>query len=220
MAASVQFGEALVLGLASGPACIAACGPVIVPSLLTERAGLQANAQFLLVFLGARLVGYLLFAIGAWELGALASMLPGSRMHMSGVIYVMLACSLIWYAYSARRMCSPSCSGSRLVNIGETKSRGAGGASVLGLLTGFSLCPPFVVAGIRAAQLSSVAQAVLFFSIFFVGTSVWFVPLAGLSCVTRNEAVVTVARIAMVLIAIYYGSMGIVMMLGGKGNGH
>src|SRR5208283_4154665 len=52
MAASVHFGEALALGLASGPACIAACGPVLVPALLTERAGLRPNAGTLSVFLG------------------------------------------------------------------------------------------------------------------------------------------------------------------------
>ena len=79
MGASAVFGEALVLGLASGPACLAACGPVLVPSLLTERAGLRPHARYLSVFLAARLVGYLLFAVVAWEIGALVSFAPGPR---------------------------------------------------------------------------------------------------------------------------------------------
>ena len=220
MAASAVFVEALTLGLASGPACVAACGPVIVPSLLTERAGLRPNAHFLLAFLGARFLGYVLFAVAAWELGVLASLLPGSRMSLTGGVYVLLACALSWYAFSPKRNCAHPCAGSKLVNIGETKMRGVAGAAVLGLLTGLSLCPPFVAAGIRAAGLGSIAGALLFFAAFFVGTSVWFVPFAGLSCVKRNEYVITVARMATVLIAFYYGSLGIVMLLGRKGYGH
>src|SRR5208337_2890541 len=99
MAVFASYGEALALGLASGPACIAACGPVLVPSLLAERAGFRSHARYLSIFLGARLLGYMLFAVVAWELGALASMLPAPRLIMMGVVYVLLACVLLWYAY-------------------------------------------------------------------------------------------------------------------------
>jgi sulfite exporter TauE/SafE len=216
MAASVVFGEALALGLASGPACIAACGPVLVPSLLTERAGLRPNARFLSAFLGARLLGYLLFAAVASEIGALALKLPAPRVPLMGGVDVLLACMLVWYAYSARHICGQACSGSKLVNISTSRDRRAGRAAALGLLTGLSLCPPFVVAGIRAAQLGSVVQALLFFIFFFVGTSVWFVPFVGLGCVARNQAVITVARMTMVLVALYYLSLGIAMLIGRK----
>jgi hypothetical protein len=93
------------------------------------------------------------------------------------------------------------------------------GAAVLGFLTGFSLCPPFVAAGVRAAELGSVTQALLFFIFFFVGTSVWFVPFIGISCVARNQAVITVARMAMALIALYYLFLGIAMLMGRKAYG-
>jgi hypothetical protein len=83
-----------------------------------------------------------------------------------------------------------------------------------------NLCPPFVVAGIRAAQLGSLAEALLFFTAFFLGTSLWFIPFVSLCCIARNQAVMTVARMAMVLIAIYYLSMGIAMLLGKKTYGY
>jgi hypothetical protein len=219
MAASVLFGEALALGLASGPACVAACGPVLVPALLTESAGLRPNARTLAVFLGARLLGYLLFAVAAWEVGTLASLLPAHRLLLSGAVNVILAGVLFWYAYSAKHICGHACSKSKLVTIGATESHRARGAAVLGLLTGLSLCPPFVAAGFRAAQLGSVLQALLFFTFFFVGTSVWFVPYVGLGCVVRNQAVVTVARMTMALIALYYLLIGIAMLWGRKAYG-
>jgi hypothetical protein len=213
-------GEALALGLASGPACIAACGPVLVPSLLTERAGFRTHARYLSVFLASRLVGYMIFAVVAWELGALVSLPPAQRLLLMGVVYLLLACVLLWYAVSARRSCAQPCADSKLVQIAESRNRGVAGAATLGLLTGLNLCPPFLVAGIRAAQLGSMAAALLFFAVFFLGTSIWFVPFVGLGCIVRNQAVITVARMAMALIALYYLSMGIAMLLGKKTYGY
>lgn len=220
MAVFASCGEALALGLASGPACIAACGPIVVPSLLTERAGLRPHLRYLSVFLATRLLGYMFFAVVAWELGALASMLPAPRLLMMGVVYVLLAGVLLWYAYAARRSCVQPCADSKLVQIGENRNRGIAGAASLGFLTGLNLCPPFVAAGIRAAQLGSMAAAMLFFAVFFLGTSVWFVPFISLGGITRNQAVLTVARMAMALIALYYLSMGIAMLLGKKTYGY
>lgn len=240
MVAQVLFGEALALGLASGPTCVAACGPVLIPSLLTERAGLGAYFRTVTIFLGGRLLGYMLFAILAWEFGVLVSLLRAPRLPMFGAVYVLLAAVLIWYAYSAGRECAGACAGSKLVNINEKASgergasevasaempsgapvsRGFGGPAALGFLTGLNLCPPFVVAGVRAAGSGSAAQALLFFTFFFAGTSIWFVPFAGLGCFKRNQAVITVARMAMGIIAVYYLLMGIVMLLGRSGYGY
>jgi hypothetical protein len=165
-------------------------------------------------------MGYMIFAAVAWELGALVSLPPASRLLMMGVVYLLLACVLIWYAYSARRSCAQPCADSKLVQIGDQKNCSLAGAAALGLLTGLNLCPPFLVAGIRAAQLGSMATALLFFAVFFLGTSIWFVPFVGLGCIVRNQAVITVARMAMALIALYYLSMGIAMLLGKKTYGY
>jgi sulfite exporter TauE/SafE len=220
MAGFAMLGEALTLGLASGPACIASCGPVLVPSLLAENKGLKSNARSLSVFLAARLLGYLLFAALAWELGALVSPPPSARLLLMGAVNVSLALVLLWYAYSAKPQCGAACSASKLVKIGAMKKSQMVGPAALGLLTGLSLCPPFVAAGLRAAQLGSVALALLFFFIFFVGTSVWFLPLISMGCIARNEAVITVTRMAMVLIALYYLFVGIIMMIGKNAYGH
>jgi hypothetical protein len=181
---------------------------------------LRQNARYLSIFLGARFLGYLLFAALAWQLGALVSLSPGMTPFVFGAVHVLLAFVLLWCAYSARPACAQSCSGSELVTIGETRRHGVSGAAMLGFLTGVSLCPPFAAAGVRAAELGSLAAALLFFAVFFVGTSVWFVPFVSLGCVRRNEAVITVARMAMVLIALYYGYLGSMMLIGRKVYGY
>ena len=216
MVGAFRLGEALLLGLASGPACIASCGPVIVPSLLAEKTGFRISTRYLGVFLSTRLTGYLLFALIAWQLGTMASLPETPRSIVFGAVHLSLAVVLLWYAHAVGRQCSHGCAGSELVTIGLPGKRGVPGAGMLGFLTGISLCPPFVAAGVRAAELSSAAAAVLFFAAFFLGTSIWFVPFIGFSCIRRNEAVITVARMAMVLIALYYGYLGLSMLAGRK----
>jgi hypothetical protein len=214
------YGDALALGLASGPACLAACGPVLVPSLLAGQAGILLNLRTVAVFLGTRLVGYLLFALVAWQVGALASLLIKPHPHVIGLVYLLMAGVLVGYAYAVRGNCARSCSQAKLVTIGGTVDesgsvkKGTAGVAMLGFLTGLNFCPPFVVAGIRAAELGSLPGALLFFSVFFAGTSIWFVPFAGLGCVVRNEALVTVARMTMGLVALYYLALGLYMLLG------
>lgn len=220
MTTGFAISEALILGLASGPACLASCAPVLVPSLLAERTGVHLNIRYLSMFLATRLVGYLLFAVVAWELGALVSIQPPARPFVFALIHMLLACVLLKYAYSVGRACAHSCVGSELVTIGGTRRHRIPGAAVLGFLTGVSLCPPFVAAGVRAAEATSVAAALLFFAVFFLGTSVWFVPFAGFGWVRRNEALTTVARMAMVLIAFYYFYAGLTTLIGRRGYGY
>lgn len=218
-----MVGEALMLGLASGPACVASCGPVLVPSLLAENKGWRLNGRYLGTFLSTRLAGYLLFATAAWAVGAALAPRSATRTVVTGVIYLLLSVVLVWYAKVAgKKSCAGACAAAsaqpRLVTIGSG-TRGIPGAAIFGFLTGFSLCPPFVAAGLRAAELGSLTLALIFFALFFVGTSVWFVPFVGLGCVERNEGVITVARMAMVLIALYYGYVGVVTLVGGRIHG-
>jgi hypothetical protein len=188
--------------------------------MLAEQPGMGLSARYLSTFLGARFLGYLLFAVAAWELGVLVALPPALRLLTVGIVHVLLAGVLLWYAYAIGRRRARSSPGSQLVTIGAAGRRAMSGPAALGFLTGFSLCPPFVIAGVRAAQLHSVAAALLFFAVFFIGTSVWFVPFVSLGRVRRNEAVTTVARMAMVIIAVYYLFLGSAMLMGRNVYGH
>jgi sulfite exporter TauE/SafE len=180
---------------------------------------MRLNALYLGSFLGTRLIGYMLFALVAAQLGRLAAL--STHAPLFGVVYLLLALVLLVYAHSAGSSCAPAaCAGNKLVTIGVTPRHGVPGAALLGLLTGINLCPPFIIAGVRAAQLGSVAGALLFFLAFFVGTSMWFLPFIGIGYIRRNEAIFTVARMAMVLIALYYGLVGAAMLFGRRVYGY
>jgi len=208
------MGEAMVLGLASGPSCIASCGPVLIPSLLSESSGVRVHFRYLSFFLASRLLGYLVFAAAAWELRSLVTLPAHNRAWILAVVYISLAFSLLWYAGSAKPACADSCLHSKLVTIGPVRRSPVPAASLLGFLTGVSLCPPFIAAGVRAASAAHLLGALLFFAMFFVGTSIWFVPFVGFSAIRRNEAVNTVARMTMVLVALFYGFSGLMNLIG------
>ncbi len=203
-------GEALALGLATGPICLASCGPVVVPWMLLQPGNLSARSRQLSVFLAARLAGYLLFGVAAWGAGSALQHAVNGNSWVFGCVQLLLAAALVSYAFGwwpQRRCASAATDG--LVQIGSSAHSSRSSAVTLGFLTGINLCPPFLVAGARAAQLGSLTAALLFFALFFAGTAVWFAPMLALGFVEHNPAIATVARIAAVLLACYYGFLGI-----------
>jgi hypothetical protein len=212
--AFAPFGEALLLGLTTGPVCLASCGPAVVPWMLAQRASAGSQSRRLLLFLMARLGGYLLFAAGVWLLGAAVLRALAGGAWTMGVIQILLAASLVVFAVGRpRRGCGHACSGAELVRIGEPVGRERAGALTLGFLTGINFCPPFLVAGVRAVQLATLPATLIFFVSFFVGTAVWFTPYFFLGLVKRTEACVLVARITAVLLACWYGFSGLSILI-------
>jgi len=211
---SASAAEALVLGLTTGPVCLASCGPVVVPWILVQPQGVRVHGRQLLLFLAARLAGYLVFAAVAWYAGSLIPRSWSGRSWFFGCIELVLAAALVVYAVGWPHWgCVPARRSSALVQIGEAPRPRPSGALALGFLTGINLCPPFLVAGVRAAQLAHLSAALLFFAFFFVGTAIWFLPFLSLGFLKRTPAIVTVARIAAVLLACWYGFSGVSILI-------
>ena len=206
---SASAGEALVLGLATGPVCLASCGPAVLPWMLVQPQGMLSRSRQLSVFLAARLGGYLIFASIAWFAGASIPRSWAGRSWIFGSIEIVLAAALVVYAAGwphPRRVSADR--STQLVQIGAATHSRPTGAIALGFLTGINLCPPFLVAGVRAAQLVNLPAALLFFVFFFAGTAVWFLPFVSLGFIQRTPSIVTVARMVAVLLAFWYGFSG------------
>jgi sulfite exporter TauE/SafE len=186
--------------------------------MLVQPRGVRTHVRQLSAFLAARLSGYLLFAATVWLAGSVIQRSWAGRTWIFGGVQVLLAVGLLVYAAGwphARCWAAESSTdgSSGLVQIGELprshRSRSPrSGALPLGFLTGISVCPPFLVAGVRAAQLGSLADALLFFAVFFLGTAIWFVPFVSLGVVRRTPSFLTVARMVAVLLACWYAFSG------------
>ncbi len=211
---SGSAGEALVLGLATGPVCLATCGPVVVPWMMVQPRGVRLHSRQLLLFLAARLAGYMVFAAAVWLVGSSIPRAWTGRTWEVGGIQLLLAAGLVVYAVGwPHRRCGATKATSELVRIGETPRPMRSGALALGFLTGINLCPPFLVAGLRAAQLEHLWAALFFFVCFFAGTAVWFLPFLSMGLVQRTPAVVTVARMVAVMLACWYGFSGVSILI-------
>ena len=199
MDGGLALSEAAILGLSSGPACLISCGPVLLPWLAAERRRFSETSIALAEFLAGRLAGYLVFAAAVWWAGALVPLPPKQRGVLFGAAHVAVAGALVWYILRNRRGCP---------------RRGAATPLGLGFLTGLNLCAPFVAAAVRAAQTPTLVGAVAFFTAYFVGTTIWFLPAIGVASLKRFEALPIIARYTLSLFAAYYAYIGIVSLAG------
>ncbi len=204
--------QGFLLGLANGATCLAYCAPVLIPLMLGEGQKTRHNWGMLGKFLGGRLGGYLLFGLIAWLFSQMILGASAYRNLILGAAYVVLAVLLAAYGFStAPAACAGSLKGARkflrqwpaLLPLG------------LGFLTGLNLCPPFLLAFTNAANAGSLGASLVFFLTFFVGTSLYFLPMAFVGLMSRVNALRTVGKLAAVLMALYYAYSGIIYLAGG-----
>lgn len=205
--------DGFLLGLATGVTCLAYCSPVLVPFLLGEGRDTTRTAIALLQFMAGRLLGYLAFAAAAWALGQYWQQSGAGREAAMGFIYVLLAFALILFGWQRER--KTPCAG----KIIDEKRRANGGALLwpllFGLFSGLNLCPPFLLAFAAATEVPSLTHSLLYFFSFFLGTSVYFLPLPLLGVCRKLAVLKTIGRLAALLVALVYLYRGVLMIAGG-----
>jgi sulfite exporter TauE/SafE len=202
----MDFVKGLMLGLSSGAVCAAYCGPILVPYLLSRGQNTLSNLLTILYFMGGRLAGYLMFAVLAWAAGLAAAASIRNEKAVFGVIYVVLAGVMIFYGF---KRTGGDCAVKRAGFLCSTTF-----PAVLGFLTGLNLCPPFLLAFTEAARTAVLWRSILFFAAFFVGTSVYILPLAMLGLGRRVEALRYIGRLAAGVMGVFYLYLGILSLKG------
>jgi sulfite exporter TauE/SafE len=205
--------QGFLLGLANGGACLTACTPVLLPYMVSEGGSLRQNALPIVYFLGGRLGGYLVFAVFAWEMGQQIREEPHSGL-IFGFIYAVLACALMIYGFrSSSNGCAARGIGGRFACLASRWPQAM--PALLGLLTGLSLCPPFIAALAGATGQSSLFSSLLFFASFFTATSLHIIPFPFAGLLGRSQAVRITARLAAGIVGCYYLYSGLVLIHGG-----
>lgn len=195
--------EALLLGLSTGTYCAMFCAPVLLPFLFSEEIdSRKKNIRYVILFLAGRLAGYVVIGgflggIGAYALGYID---PAVERKVSGTAFLCIGIIMliagIRFQNTGGRMCAAA---SRMFKPGVA-------ALVLGLLTGLNLCPPFFAAASRVFMSEGgISGGVTYFIFFFIGTSVYFLPLFGIHLIKKNMNYVRmVSRFAMILLGVYF----------------
>ena len=196
--------QGFLLGLSTGVFCLGYCAPVFVPYVLAEaRPRLGVNLGLVGQFLLGRLAAYALFGLAAGYLGVwVGGSLPRWVIALS---LVMLSLLLILYALAQNLPRPGVC---RLV-----RGHSARMSPVLGFLTGINPCPPFLLATARVFEGADPLGGVLLFVAFFVGTSLYMLPLAFLGLLSRYEQIREVARLTAIIVGVVFLLMGIGYLL-------
>jgi sulfite exporter TauE/SafE len=202
--------EAFVLGLSSGTYCATACAPVALP-FLSSRPGAEKpfkkNALLVALFLGGRLAGYIAVgaALGLIGAYALSYVDPAFSRTLSRIAFAAAGALMIAAGLAESLLKARVCTLLRKV------WRPGMGAFTFGLLTGASVCPPFftaaarVFAGSASGGLAAALGGAGYFLFFFLGTSVWILPLLALPALLGKSQVPRfIARSAMVMIGVYF----------------
>ncbi|HEX2944967.1 MAG TPA: sulfite exporter TauE/SafE family protein [Clostridia bacterium] len=203
----------LILGLSSGIACLSYCVPVILPFYLARGNRVGKNFSDLLLFMSGRLAGYLLFGIAAFFTGRFLLENNPYRGYLLGGTYIIFSIFLILEFFRKR-----TCTARKLEAVrGKLKVRGLLFPLLLGFLTGINLCPTFMLAFTEASSMNNLLECLWFFFLFFVGTTVYFVPIPLLGLLRNREGVRIVGRFLLVLVGIWFIYKGIMLILASGG---
>ncbi len=176
------FFQGFLTGLSVGVYCIGICLPVFVPLLLSQRRRLKSAFWVVLEFSLGRLLGYIFFGALIGWLG-LAINSPTIHLIIS-LGTIVLAVLMMAYALGFWVWGSKVCA---------TRFNRIKIPFLLGFLTGINVCPPFLASLGYIFNLKSIGNGVIYFLMFFLGTSVYIVPIGFLYSLTSSK---TFRRIA------------------------
>lgn len=182
------------MGLSTGTICLLTCTPIYLPYLISEDRSLKKSFLKVMEISGGRFFAYLLFgALAGW----LGSFVPQQqRTLFTGISYILLSIFLIINAirtHKAEKQCKV-----------PAWMKFTHSAFMLGIFTGVNFCPSFLIALTKSVDLGGALGGTLLFTGFFVGTTLFLIPLAFGGLLTVIGPVKKAARYASILIAIWF----------------
>jgi sulfite exporter TauE/SafE len=206
------FIKASILGLSTGLFCTSTCLPLLLPVLLSRSKSTMRKGNIaLLQFFVGRFVSYLLVGLISGILGLYLTESDIYQEIIIPIIYLIIGVLMIIYGVSGLLVHVKTCT-----KI-DKKFQKPGYLFLLGFLMGLNICPPFLLAIGAASNLGDVLKSMFFFTVFFVATSVYFIPLIFTGFAARVHKLQKLARYFSVAAGIYfiYVAVRIILMLTG-----
>lgn len=206
--------EGFFLGLANGTVCVAYCAPVLVPYILGKGENTLENFSTLGKFLFGRLLGYMVFALIAWATNKIVLENTVYKELILGLAYIVLAVFMFFYGIiNSHGFCTVKRAKKFEAKLTFVNSKML--PIILGLLTGLNLCPPFLIAFTGAAVSGSILGSMFFFLMFFIATSLYFVPIPFIGMLKQHSELKNIGKMAAIIMSLYYLYMGIIVIQGG-----
>lgn len=195
--------KGFMLGISTGPACMAACFPVLLPVVIGGLEVIQPRARswysWRIVgnFLCGRAIAYALLGL---MVGWLGHRLGGTGFMLALAASIIMSLLMIAYGLGAPIAHLRTCH--HVVRFAGKKHLPV----LLGFLTGFNMCPPLLLA--MSVCLSGEQSAVsggAFFLAFFAASSLYMLP-AGAARVLAlfGPLAANTGRLAAVLVGVFF----------------
>lgn len=198
--------QPFLLGISTGIFCFTYCLPFIAPYLVSEQRKLKKNFKIILEFIFGRFAGYLLF--GA-IFGYLGEKISSQAVNLILIISLMsLSLVLIFYALGFLRPKGIFCSTKYIKFKKKTPL-------LMGFLMGINICPPFLMSLAYVFTLHSALKGIIYFLMFFLGTTIYFLPITFLGFLGKMKEFQLVARIAGLVVGLAFLIYGIYYIIRG-----
>jgi len=191
--------EGFILGLSTGTLCLMTCTPIYLPYLISEDRKISKGIFTVIEISVGRFFSYLAFGAVAGYTGAQISSID--RELFTSIAYILLSAYLVLSAVRTRKK-EKKCHIPKITKF--TKS-----AFLLGVLTGISFCPAFLIALSKAVNLGGAFSGMMLFLGFFVGTSVFLIPLAFVGQLSKITKMKLMAQFASIFIAVWFTFSGV-----------
>ena len=200
--------EAFLLGISTGVYCFSQCGIVLAPYIFSEEnTKIKDNSIAVFKFLLGRFFAYLLVGgligfLGQTVNNGFLSVPENISGKIVGFSYIVLSLLLILNATSHLKKNSNYC---RKYNRYKTYLHLP---VILGLITGINVCPPFLLAATKVFEIGNAAAGILFFLVFYIGTSLFLLPFSFSGVFKKIKGIKTIAQFTSVIVGIYLGITG------------
>lgn len=184
------------LGLMTGTACFATCGPIYTPFLMQKKLNLFQSVFMILEISAGRFVSYITFGIIAGMLGKSISSFSEHKALFTAIAYFSFSIMLIMSVLTTKKK-ETGCAVSKWRKYAEAPF-------LLGVVTGINFCPSFLIALTDAVGMDGpLSGAVLFFG-FYMGTNVYLLPLSFFGVLGNQRIFRKIAMVAAVVVGSYF----------------
>ena len=189
-------------GLSTGINCLGTCLPLFIPLLLADKQTTRSSFRLVIEFSLGRLFGYLLFGLLIGILGVtinneIANQIINLSLLLSGIFLIIFSIGAIKWGHKACQLF-----------FGKIKI-----PLVLGFLTGITPCPPFLASIPYIFTFKNLLSSLSYFFLFFLGTTLYIVPLGFLGLLSRQSLFQKIARLSGVIVGLYFIYSSLVLIL-------
>lgn len=178
--------QPILTGLSVGAFCLTYCFPFMGSFLIAEPRSTRTNLRLVLEFLLGRLAGYLCFGflIGYFGERVTADWLRFATNLSFIFLSLLLTVFLAGLIKENRIFCV------------TTKTLQGKSPVLMGFLMGINLCPPFLLSITYVFSQHSMIYGVTYFVLFFLASSIYFLPLIFAGLLARSQEFRSAARIS------------------------